>query len=91
MKQVQSSNRQGPISELLDEVERGETVVIARHGKPIARGPVPDELRARQGRKSACTVERHQRSFKKNAAFVRTIEEITRVEVMKDVASCRWF
>lgn len=39
-------------AELLDEVERGETVVITRHGKPIARlvreedGRRADALRA---------------------------------------------
>ncbi|MGL5113912.1 MAG: type II toxin-antitoxin system Phd/YefM family antitoxin [Beijerinckiaceae bacterium] len=31
-------------SELLDRVERGETVVITRHGKPVARlGPAEGE------------------------------------------------
>ena len=36
MKQVKSSDAKARFSELLDEVERGETVVITRHGKPIA-------------------------------------------------------
>jgi prevent-host-death family protein len=42
MKQVQASAAKTHFAELLDEVERGETVVITRHGKPIAR-LVPDE------------------------------------------------
>ena len=42
MKQVQSSIAKAQFAELLDEVERGETVVITRHGKPIAR-LVPEE------------------------------------------------
>jgi prevent-host-death family protein len=41
MKQVQSSVAKAQFAELLDEVERGETVVITRHGKPVAR-LVPD-------------------------------------------------
>jgi prevent-host-death family protein len=42
MKQIQASTAKAQFAELLDEVERGETVVITRHGKPIAR-IVPDE------------------------------------------------
>lgn len=37
MKQVQASAAKAHLSELLDEVERGETVAITRHGKQIAR------------------------------------------------------
>ena len=36
MKQVQASAAKAHLSELLDEVERGETIVITRHGKEIA-------------------------------------------------------
>jgi prevent-host-death family protein len=42
MKQIQASVAKAQLAELLDAVERGETVVITRHGKPIAR-LVPDE------------------------------------------------
>ena len=37
MKQIQASQAKAQFAELLDQVERGETVVITRHGKPIAR------------------------------------------------------
>ena len=37
MRQVQSSIAKAQFSELLDEVERGETVIITRHGNPVAR------------------------------------------------------
>jgi prevent-host-death family protein len=37
MKRIQSSQAKAQFAELLDQVERGETVVITRHGKPIAR------------------------------------------------------
>jgi prevent-host-death family protein len=36
MKHVQASVAKARFAELLDEVERGETVVITRHGKEIA-------------------------------------------------------
>jgi len=37
MKQVQASEAKAKLAELLDQVERGETVVITRHGRAIAR------------------------------------------------------
>jgi prevent-host-death family protein len=36
MKQIKSSDAKARFSELLDEVERGETIAITRHGKIIA-------------------------------------------------------
>lgn len=36
MKQIQASIAKAKLAELLDEVERGETIEITRHGKPIA-------------------------------------------------------
>jgi prevent-host-death family protein len=37
MRTIQSSDAKTRLSELLDEVERGETVVITRHGRAVAR------------------------------------------------------
>ena len=71
MKQVQSSIAKAQFAELLDEVERGETVVITRHGKPIAR-LVPDE-EARQAEVGR-TIERIK-ELQKNGPRA-TIEEI---------------
>jgi prevent-host-death family protein len=50
--EVQASVAKTHFSQLLDEVERGQTIVILRHGKPIAR-IVPDEDGRRQRRKEA--------------------------------------
>jgi prevent-host-death family protein len=36
MKQIKSSDAKARFSELLDDVERGETIAITRHGKIIA-------------------------------------------------------
>lgn len=42
MRHVQASEAKTHLPALLDDVERGETLVITRHGKPIAR-IVPEE------------------------------------------------
>jgi prevent-host-death family protein len=43
MKQVKSSDAKARFSELLDEVEHGETISITRHGRIIAH-ILPDEI-----------------------------------------------
>jgi prevent-host-death family protein len=50
--EVQASVAKTHFSQLLDEVERGITIVILRHGKPIAR-LVPDESGRRQRQREA--------------------------------------
>ena len=37
MREIQASHAKTHLPRLLDEVERGETIVITRHGRPIAR------------------------------------------------------
>jgi prevent-host-death family protein len=37
MLEIQASEAKTRLAELLDQVERGETILITRHGKPIAR------------------------------------------------------
>jgi prevent-host-death family protein len=46
MREIQASDAKTHLPQLLDEVERGETVVITRHGRPIAR-LVPEKERRR--------------------------------------------
>jgi prevent-host-death family protein len=46
MREVQASEAKAHLPSLLDAVERGETIVITRHGKPIAR-IVPEAARRR--------------------------------------------
>ena len=51
MKHIQASEAKAKFAELLDQVERGETLVITRHGKPIAHirpAPKDNEARGRQ-------------------------------------------
>jgi len=48
MREIQASQAKIHLAELLDEVERGESLVITRHGRRIAR-LVPDaDLRQQQ-------------------------------------------
>jgi prevent-host-death family protein len=37
MRQIQASEAKTHLPQLLDDVERGETIVITRHGRAIAR------------------------------------------------------
>lgn len=46
MREVQASEAKTHLPQLLDAVELGETIIITRHGRPIAR-LVPDADRRR--------------------------------------------
>ena len=47
MREVQASEAKTHLPKLLDDVEHGETVIITRHGRPIARlVSEPDRRRA---------------------------------------------
>lgn len=37
MREIQASQAKAHLPELLNDVERGETLIITRHGRPIAR------------------------------------------------------
>ncbi len=52
MREVQASEAKTHLPQLLDDVERGETLVITRHGRPIAR-LVPEVDRRQEERDSA--------------------------------------
>jgi prevent-host-death family protein len=71
MKQVQASTAKAQLAELLDEVERGDTIVITRHGKRIAR-LVPDEDGRRENNRQAIAEIKALRKHVKPA----TVEEI---------------
>ncbi len=47
MREIQASEAKTHLPRLLDEVERGETLVITRHGKPIAR-IIPEKSRRQE-------------------------------------------
>ena len=37
LREIQASDAKTHLPQLLDDVERGETLIITRHGRPIAR------------------------------------------------------
>ncbi len=46
MREIQASEAKTHLPRLLDDVERGESLIITRHGRPIARlVPEPDPHR----------------------------------------------
>ena len=47
MREIQASEAKAHLPQLLDEVERGETIVITRHGRAIAR-IVPEAQRRQE-------------------------------------------
>jgi prevent-host-death family protein len=47
MREIQASAAKAHLPQLLDEVERGETIVITRHGRAIAR-IVPEAQRRQE-------------------------------------------
>jgi prevent-host-death family protein len=72
MREVQSSDAKAHLPQLLDEVERGETIIITRHGRPIAR-IVPDaDNRAAETRKAMDRI----------AAFRQTMPDLSVEEIL---------
>ena len=71
MRRVQSSDAKARFSEILDDVERGETIVITRHGKDIAR--LEPEVERRQEEIDAA-IENIKRIQKQTGRI--TLEEI---------------
>lgn len=55
-REVQASDAKARLLQVLDEVERGETVVITRHGRPIARVVPEQERRAEEIDKAIATI-----------------------------------
>jgi prevent-host-death family protein len=73
LREVQASDAKVHLASLLDEVERGETLIITRHGKPIARiVPEPDSRRDEIDRAMAAIAE-----FRKTMPCI-PIEDILR-------------
>ncbi len=67
MREIAASEAKTHLPQLLDEVERGEALIITRHGRPIARlvperdqrqdeiGAAIDAIRIRRGKAPAAT------------------------------------
>lgn len=46
MREIQSTEAKARFAQLLDDVEQGETIVITRHGRPVARIVPENEQRS---------------------------------------------
>ena len=56
MQTVQASEAKTHFLRLLDEVERGESVIITRHGKPVARLVPQIEIDAERKLRAAASI-----------------------------------
>jgi len=72
MREVQSSDAKAHLPQLLSDVERGETIVITRHGRAIARLVPEAEQRAGEV----------QRTMEQIAAFRKTMPSMTVPEIL---------
>lgn len=72
MREVRSSDVKTRFSEYLDAVERGETLLITRHGRPIARIVPEDEERRAE----------ILRTMERIKAFRQTMPNITLAELL---------
>jgi prevent-host-death family protein len=52
MREIEASEAKAHLPQLLDEIERGESIVITRHGRAIAR-LIPEDAVRRDGRAEA--------------------------------------
>jgi prevent-host-death family protein len=69
-REIQASEAKTHLPQLLDEVERGETIVITRHGRPIAR-LVPEAARRQAEIEAAIDAIR---ALRKNAKPISVAE-----------------
>jgi prevent-host-death family protein len=75
MREIQASDAKARLAQLLDDVERGETLVITRHGRPIAR-IVPE-------------TNRRQEEVDKALSSIRDLCKRTRKLSLKEILSAR--
>ena len=75
MRHIQASDAKARLPQLLDDVERGETLVITRHGRAIAR-IVPE-------------VNRRQEEVDRALASIRELRKRTRKVSLKAILSAR--
>jgi len=75
MREIQASEAKVHLPQLLDDVERGETLIITRHGRPIAR-IVPE-------------VDRRQEEIDKALAGIRELRQRTGTITLKELLSAR--
>ena len=79
MREIQASEAKAHLAQLLDEVERGETVIITRHGRAIARlVPETDRRQAEINHAIACIEARRRHAPRITAKEILTAREVGR-------------
>ena len=75
MREIQASDAKARLPQLLDDVERGETLIIKRHGRAIAR-IVPE-------------VDRRQEEVDRALASIRELRKRTRKAGIDEILSAK--
>jgi len=75
MREIQASDAKARLPQLLDDVERGETLIITRHGRAIAR-IVPE-------------VKRRQEEVDRALASIRELRNRTVMVALEEILSAR--
>jgi prevent-host-death family protein len=75
MREIQASDAKARLPQLLDDVERGETLIITRHGRAIAR-IVPE-------------VHRRQQEVDRALASIRELRKRTGKVTLAELRSAR--
>lgn len=75
MREIQASDAKARLPQLLDEVERGETLIITRHGRAIAR-IVPE-------------LNRRQQEIDRALASIRELRKRTSKTTLREIWSAR--
>jgi prevent-host-death family protein len=75
MREIQASEAKAHLPQLLDDVERGETLIITRHGRAIAR-IVPE-------------VDRRQEEVEQAIANIRALRQRNGRVTVKELLSAR--
>lgn len=75
MREIQASEAKAHLPQLLDDVERGETLIITRHGRAIAR-IVPE-------------VDRRQEEVDKAIASIRALRQRNARVTVEELLSAR--
>ncbi len=72
MREIQASEAKTHLPQLLDDVERGETILITRHGRPIARLVPEADRRQAEINQAVANI----RTMRKSETNKLTLEEI---------------
>ncbi len=72
MREIQASEAKTHLPQLLDDVERGDTILITRHGKPIARLVPEADRRQAEINQAVANI----RTMRRNKTARLTLEEI---------------